>query len=94
MTGYDSKTDNRPFSDGFGELKATLKIWGEVDDSGNIKDTYFKPLNIEKCKEEDINLDGAGNNEDFNFYEPSEEYKRDVERKFNDLYCIRDDALL
>lgn len=44
LTAYDSSSDPAPFDATYGHLKAYQKIWGEVDESGNIKSTYFKKL--------------------------------------------------
>lgn len=61
ITAYDSSSDQAPFDDSFGSLGAFEKIWGEADEDGNIKDTYFKKLETEPCTESDINIDGDEN---------------------------------
>ena len=91
LVAYDSSSDARPFDETFGSFGAYLKIWGETDENGDIKPTYFKPLETEKCQKSDINLDGDSNIDAYKFYEPSEEYKADANRFYNQLNCIKND---
>jgi len=47
---YESSSDlPATIEKSYGEITASQKIWGEKDDAGNIKPTYFKPLEIAKC---------------------------------------------
>lgn len=95
MTAYDSSSDARPFDETFGTLGAYLKIWGEKDTSGRIKPTYFKKLETRPCTKEDINLNGEGDNDNFLFFAPSEEFNADANRFYSKLNClINDDAEL
>ena len=61
ITAYDNQSDKTPFDDSYGTLGAFEKIWGEEDEDGNIKDTYFKKLETGPCQASDINLDGGEN---------------------------------
>ena len=74
VESFDSNSDQKPFSDRFGKLKAYQKIWGELDKDGNLKDTYFKELKTEKCKLEEINFDGDADEDAYNFYQPAPEF--------------------
>ena len=70
-----------------------MKIWGELDEDGKSKPTYFKELDVDGCKG-DINLEGHEKDDDYLFYYPSEEYVYDAERFADELLCIRDDYSL
>ena len=53
MTAYDATGDaDGAIDPSYGHLVAKLKIWGEKDEDGYIKKTYFKNLDIEKCQRE------------------------------------------
>ena len=71
LTGYDSSTDARELDDSFGTVGAYIKTWGEKNEEGNIKPTYFEKLETMPCEKSDINLDGDDNVDNFKFYEPS-----------------------
>lgn len=95
VTRYDSSSDARELDETFGNIGAYLKIWGEKDESGNIKPTYFKRLETRKCTADDINFEGKGEDEDFLFFQPSEESEADANRFYNVLNClVNDDAEL
>ena len=42
-----------------------MKVWGDKDEDGNSLPTYFTKLKTSPCKEEQINMDGKGDNDDF-----------------------------
>lgn len=42
LTAYDSSSDKRPFDDSFGKIGAYIKVWGEKDENGDFKPTYFR----------------------------------------------------
>lgn len=95
VTAYDSSSDPRKFDDSFGTVGAYLKIWGEKDEEGNFKPTYFKKLETEPCKKSDINIDGNDNVDSYKFYEPAPEYLPDSKRFYDQLQCLKnDDAVL
>ena len=41
ITAFDNSSDEAPFDETYGTLGAYQKIWGEDDENGNVKDTYF-----------------------------------------------------
>ena len=89
LTAYDSSSDPAPFDDTYGKLRAYTKIWGETDDDGNLKPTYFKPLKTRHCTKEDINMTGdSANNDKFKFWTPHDDSKADTERFFDVLECL------
>ena len=95
LTAYDSSSDPRELDESFGTLASYLKIWGEVDETGNLIPTYFKKLETRHCTRDDINLDKDENQDKFLFHEPSEEFVKDVERFHSKLEClVNDDAKL
>ena len=94
ITAYDNSSDNTLFDDSYGTLGAYEKIWGEEDADGNVKDTYFKKLETEPCRESEINLDGDENQDKYLFYEPAEEFLSDMKRFYGILQCIKDEATL
>ena len=91
LTAYDSSSDAREFDSSFGKVGAYIKTWGEKDASGNIKPTFFKPLETFPCSKSDINLDGDSNNDAYKFYLPSEEFLPDAKRFYQKLNCIKND---
>jgi len=81
LVAYDSSSDPTPIDKTIGKVAAYLKIWGEVDEvTGEVKKTYFKELETEKCKPSDINLEGDENADAYKFYEPNEEFLPDARR--------------
>lgn len=95
LTAYDSSSDPTPFDDSFGKLLAYTKIWGEKDEEGNIKPTYFKQLETRQCTKEDINFDGdEKDNAKFEFWKPAADTEADTKRFFDVLQCITDEPTL
>ncbi len=95
MTAYDSSSDPEPFDETYGKLGAYLKIWGEKDEEGNSKPTYFKPLATRPCEESDINLSGDIDNDDkYRFNHPSPEFLYDVKRFGTKLQCFVDQPVI
>lgn len=94
IVSFDSGIDAKPFSDKIGKLKAKQKIWGELDAQGKMKDTYFKDVKSEKCKQTEINFEGDSNDDAYTFYTPAPEYEKDVKRFTEDLNCMREEAPL
>jgi hypothetical protein len=41
LVRYDSSSDGAPFTKSYGTLEASIKIWGEKDENGKNKPTYF-----------------------------------------------------
>ena len=51
VTPYDSSSDSAEFDESYGTVNAYIKTWGELDQHGEIKPTYFRRLETEPCKE-------------------------------------------
>ena len=95
VTAYDSSSDQTPFDDTIGSVAAFLKIWGEKDEDGNSKPTYFKPLETRPCEDSDINFEGNGDNDDnYRFSHPSPEFLYDVKRFKSSLNCFVDEPVV
>lgn len=94
ITAYDRSSDSAPFDDSYGTLGAYEKIWGEEDADGNVKDTYFKKLKSGPCTASDINLEGDEIEDNYKFYTPGEEFKKDTKRFYSILQCIREETTL
>ena len=71
-----------------------MKIWGEKDKDGNLKDTYFKDIKTEPCKSEEINFEGDSDQDAYTIYTPAPEYQNDVKRFVSTLNCMREEAPL
>ena len=91
ITAYDKNSDQRPFTDKFGTLKAYTKIWGEKDENGEFKPTYFKEHKTRQCEKDDINLDGDVNQDGYLFWKPVEEALADLKRFYPVLQCIEEE---
>ena len=89
LTAYDKNSDQTPFDDSFGKLKAGLKVWGLKDEKGNTLPTETKELKVEPCKSNNIDWDGTGGDE-FLFFKPADEFRYDIERFYEKLMCIVD----
>ena len=50
LTTYDK--DDAPWDDTYGRVVARQKIWGEIDEDGKKKLTYFKELEVGPCERE------------------------------------------
>ena len=68
----------------YGKLLARQKIWGEKDEAGNVKKTYFKDLETEPCQKKDFRLKNGGSSSG-KFYAPDADYEDDLDRIFNKL---------
>ena len=86
ITHYDQSSDPTEFDESYGTVNAYIKTWGELDDQGKIKPTYFRKLETEPCRESDFDLNDGGKSQDsFKFYKPSEEFLVDTKRFFDKL---------
>lgn len=74
-----------------GKLTASVKIWGERDENGNVKPTYFKELETEPCKRSDVNFNGDADSDAYLFYQPTEESFYDADRFFDKFVCLKND---
>ena len=59
-----------------------------------MKDTYFKDIKSEPCKQEEINFDGDADEDAYTFFTPAPEFETDVKRFATDLSCIREDIAI
>ena len=95
LVAYDSSSDPRPLDESFGKLTASLKKWGVKNADGSFIPTFFQELESRPCTKDDINLDGKGDNDNFLFFQPSEEFTGDANRFYSQLNClVNDDAEL
>ena len=96
LVAYDSSAQEGAFDKSYGEIAAWQKIWGELDANGDVKPTYFDPLEIEPCTLDQINLDAKDdlNDDKYDFFHPSPEFGGDVKRFYKDLLCMKKGAEL
>ena len=89
LTTYDK--DDAPWDDTYGRVVARQKIWGEIDEDGKKKLTYFKELEVGPCERELFILgDEDDNEEKAVFFTPSLDYASDLKRVLPKLQCVKD----
>ena len=70
LTAYDSNSDNATLDESYGTVNAYIKTWGEVDSQGEAVPTYFRKLETEPCREEDINFNNDEDQDSYKFFSP------------------------